>query len=132
MTGYTTKDSLPIDTLTDHELTAFLNGQPAVAEHPTERRSCERRQFRCLRTAADWVEENGPPASFYHVQCRDLSARGIAFYSPKRPNAESLVVRLSADGEEPLLVGAHVVYCNDKSGDPSFPFVVGCMFTKRL
>lgn len=132
MTGYTTKDSLPIDALTDHELTAFLNGQPAVAEPPSERRSCERRQFHCVRAAADWDETEAPPASYYHVQCRDLSARGIAFFSPKRPMADSLVVRLSADGEKPVLVGARVVYCNDKSGDPSFPFVVGCMFTKRL
>lgn len=132
MTGYKTKDSLPIDALTDRELTAFLKGHPVVAEQPSERRSTQRRPFRCIRVAADWDEANGPPGAYYQVQCRDLSARGIAFFSPRRPAADSLVIRLSAEGEQPVLVGAKVIHCDAKSGDPSFPFAVGCLFTKRL
>ena len=97
------------------------------------RRARERHRFRCLRTAAIWDEKASPgPLDFYDIRCQDLSTQGIGFYSPEKPDSDFLVIRLHADSDKPIVVGAKVVYCNDKSGDPSYPFVVGCMFTRRL
>jgi hypothetical protein len=132
MTSYIMKDGLPIDSLTDDEMAAFLKGRPLIAEAASDRRSSPRSQFRCLRLAADLPEGGCASGNFYPVRCQDLSSRGIGFFAPKQPGSRSLVVQLSADGESPVLIEGKVVYCNDKSGDPAFPFVVGCMFTKRL
>ena len=129
--GYLTKDGLPIDGLTEAEMTAFLNGKPLVAEKPSERRSSPRHPFHCLRSAADW-QEGVAAGAYYQVRCHDLSANGIGFFAPKPPGSHTLIVRLSADGEKPVLIAAKVVYTNDKSGDAAFPYVVGCMFTHRL
>lgn len=130
MSDNLTKWGLPVNTLTEKELSSFVSGEPP--EPLSDRRSSARRKYPCIRAVADCKSDKEAANAFYPVQCQDLSANGIGFFSPKRPATDSVVVRLSAEDEQPVLVRAKVVYCNEKSGDPSFPFVVGCMFTKRL
>jgi hypothetical protein len=123
-------DSEASDGLSDGEL-AMLLRQPAASER--DRRFIHREAFRCLRAAASWeVTTAVDESTFHQVYCQDLSRRGIGFFSPMKPASESIVIRLSAENEAPLLVAAKVVYCNDRSGNSSFPFVVGCVFTNRL
>lgn len=123
------KDRLPADRLTDDELSAFMKGAGLVAE--SDRRSSVRRAFCCVRLAADY-KSGQPTSDFYRVLCRDLSTSGIGFFSPKRPTSRSVVIRLTADGERPVLIAGDVVYCHDKSGELRFPWIVGCVFTKRI
>lgn len=125
-----TKWGVPVNALTEQELSSFVSGEPLAPL--SDRRASARREYRCVRAVADCKSDQETADAFYSVQCQDLSARGIGFFSPKHPATDAVVIRLSAEGERPVLVRAEVIYCNEKSGNPSFPFVVGCMFTKRL
>lgn len=125
-------DEPPADALTTAEIATIINANLAPGEIPPERRSSDRHEYSCLRAVADWQRDAAKPYSFYPVRCRDISTRGIGFCAPKRPASDAVVIRLSADGEKPLLIAGKVVHCEERSGDPAFPFVVGCTFTKRL
>jgi hypothetical protein len=118
--------------LTEDEVSGLINRKQLLVEEPPERRAAERRDYRCFRAVADCDPESKSSGVYYHVHCRDISTRGIGFLSPKRPVGDTLVLRLSPDGEPPLLIAAKIVFCQPDSGDPAFPFVVGCLFLERL
>lgn len=113
-------------TLTDDEL-ATLIGRPTAGPQ-AERRLRQRQDSRSLRAAASWDQA----AVFHPILCKDLSTNGIGFFCAVKPEGDSVIVRLSADDQPSMFVAAKVIYCNDTSGEPSFPFVVGCLFTGRL
>ena len=123
---------LPSAFLTEDEMSSLIHRKQVLVEEPPDRRATERRSYRCFRAVADYDHRAASSDAFYHVHCRDISTCGIGFLSPKRPDGETLVLRLSADGEPPLLIASKIVYCHQSSVDPAFPFVVGCLFVKRL
>lgn len=81
---------------------------------------------------AEFQDGEAAPDAFYRVRCRNITTKGIGFHSPKKPAGDSLVIRLMREGDKPLLLAGKIAYCNDQSGNPAFPFSVGCWFTERL
>ena len=120
--------SEPPGELSAHEIAMLIGSKPVSPGGVVDRRSSARHDYRRLRAAASWHDPN----KFQPIYCQDLSTRGIGFFSSERPSSKVIVIRLSAENQKPVLVTARVVYCNDRSGNASFPFVVGCVFTKRL
>jgi hypothetical protein len=98
-----------------------------------DRRTSKRMPYGCSGTVAAFLPPDIPPKeAFWMIRCRDLSRRGIAFYSPIKPSSPSLVVRLgSLDGADCLLA-CRVSHCADVGTQASPQFLVGCEFLERL
>ncbi len=131
---------------------AAFGGEQASREQRREPRS----QFRSYQ----WIAaRNGialpEPADFQQYQCHNISSHGISFFSPSRPESDSLVVALVMLPEI-IYVAATVVHCTHvlvrstgkvevlpawsklelvkelghEQGVPMF--LVGCRFTQRV
>lgn len=99
-----------------------------------ERRQSTRLPYSCSGTVAAYVPPDIPPReAFWMVRCRDLSRRGIAFYSPIKPASSSLLIRLaSVGGHDDCLLSCRVAHCSDVGTQTNPRFLVGCEFLERV
>lgn len=77
--------------------------------------------------------DKGLPESrqFITVQPRDLSQRGIAFYSDYAPCERPVIVKLGS-ARESLFLLARITRCERDFDDAQRRFVVGCEFVRRI
>jgi len=68
---------------------------------------------------------------FFEVECRDISAGGIAFYLPRQPDFDSLVVSLGRAPKESYFT-ARVVRTEPVERSGQRMRLVGCCFTGRI
>jgi len=97
-----------------------------------EQRRSPRRTFRYEQLIAPLYSGTLPnKARFFPVECRDLSAGGIAFYLPDAPDFNALVVGL---GKPPDLTyfTARVVRVSEEETPDGLRWVIGAQFTGRV
>jgi hypothetical protein len=100
---------------------------------PAERRHSNRMPYSSSGTVAAYSPPDVPPQeAFWMIRCRDLSPRGIAFYSPIKPPSSSLLVRLGSVGGADCLLSCRVAHCSDVGTLTSPKFLVGCEFVERV
>ena len=97
---------------------------PLVERRRSARQKCFNREL-----IADYDGAASPARSdFYWVTFQNISAKGVAFLSSRRPAKDKLVVVL---GKGPICV-ARVVRTRCKAESPEAVFEVGCEFERRL
>lgn len=107
----------------------------AIAEQKTskttERRSGERRDFRCQQLLAPFDGVTLPAQEDYsRVRCHDLSPTGFSYYADARPAAKKLVAAL---GRTPFrFFVAEVVNQRIVERDGKRKILVGCRFIGRI
>jgi hypothetical protein len=118
-------------TLTRQEMITLT--QEAAPEQKNEFSPSQRYQFSCSQLAAPWSLDEPLPSSdeFQRVKCRDISAGGISFLWPDKPDFENVVIAIGPV-DSPIymiakIVHSRAVYMFDEVG-----YLVGCKFTKRL
>jgi PAS domain S-box-containing protein len=95
-------------------------------------RSSPRRTFRCRQRIAPTFGGQLPgPDDFFEVECKDISAGGIAIRLNCPPDFETLVVALGKPPRESY-VSARVVRCAPAGRDGEAGYVVGCCFTGKV
>ncbi len=97
-----------------------------------ECRRSPRHPYRYRQLIAPLRGEQMPAAEdFFAVECADISAGGLSFYHPQRPDFHKIVVAL---GQVPFLTHfkAEVVRVVDQSNEAENRFLVGCRFTGRV
>jgi len=102
--------------------------QPSVPE----RRSSPRRPYHYRQLIAPVDGDQLPPLeSFIEVECEDISAGGLSFFLPERPNFKQVVVAL---GQAPFMTHfkADVVRVVEVSDESDPRFLVGCRFAGRV
>jgi len=97
-----------------------------------ERRLHPRRAYSCRQLIAPMRGDTLPQKSdFFSVECKDISAGGVAFYYHQVPDFKTLVVALGHTSE-PAYFFARVVYAMEQPRNTGTVYVVGCHFTGRL
>jgi PAS domain S-box-containing protein len=105
---------------------------PLSAQSGVEQRRSFRRQYRYRQSIAPITQGAMPSRrEFFEVDCRDISASGIAFVLDHSPNFESLVVAL---GRYPAVkhFTARVVRVAQMEQDGRTRYLVGCRFLGRV
>ncbi len=108
------------------------SAQPAPDPSGADRRRSPRRPYRYRQLVAPVVDDRMPAAEeFCEVECEDISAGGLSFYYPERPEFTQIVVAL---GQVPFLTHfkAEVIRVADESDETGSRFLVGCRFTGRV
>lgn len=96
------------------------------------RRASPRYEFRCRQLIAPLLGDEMPSINeFVNVECRDISAGGMAFYLDQAPEFESLVVGL---GRVPNLtyLKARIVRVQEEQRGTAKTYRVACCFNGRL
>lgn len=115
-----------------YEAVHQLLGSAGVEAEQAERRGDVRHPYPCYQWIAPCPGERVPPQwTFRQVECIDVSHNGLAFYSPERPEVQTVAVGLKR-GEAMTYLAANIVRCKAMQhlGQPMF--LVGCRFTGRL
>jgi hypothetical protein len=68
---------------------------------------------------------------FVPVECRDISAGGVAFYMSGRPDFDHLVVALGRHPNQTFFT-ARVVRAEPTERDGQTQYLVGCRFSGRI
>jgi len=106
--------------------------QPLGSPRGVEMRKSPRRAFQHQQWIGPIIGTRMPQRDeFFEVVCEDISAGGVSFYLPQRPQFERLVVAL---GKPPALTyfTADVVRVAEKDVDGQRRFSLGCRFTGRI
>lgn len=112
--------------------TAALPFQPLGAKAGKDLRASLRRSYQYRQKIAPLSGQRVPgQAEFFEVDCRDISASGIAFFMDAPPKFENLVVAL---GRPPVQshFTARVVRVVPTTKDGRQVYLVGCRFTGRV
>lgn len=97
-----------------------------------EQRTSPRRAFHYYQLIAPMFDQRIPRRpEFFPVECRDISAGGIAFLFDRRPDFETLVVILGRPPAENYFT-ARVVRVAEDRHDGKLKYVIGCQFTGRV
>ena len=97
-----------------------------------ERRSRPRREYPYLQLVAPLRGKHAPTDDmFAEMLCHDISSRGFAFITTKKPDYDKVVV---AFGTAPTIVYliADVRHATPKPGTKPQQYIVGCRYTGRL
>jgi PAS domain S-box-containing protein len=95
-------------------------------------RSSPRRTFNYRQRIAPIIDGAMPTRrDFFEVECRDISAGGISFFTEKRPDFTNLIVALGVAPLESFFVARIVRVVLAEEGSP-LPYMVGCRFTGRV
>jgi hypothetical protein len=105
----------------------------SVATMQHERRQSRRMPYSSIGAVAPYLPPDIPPEeAFWMIRCRDLSRRGVAFYSPIKPSTASLVIRLGVLDGNDCLIACRLAHCSYVSNSGSPQYLVGCEFVERL
>lgn len=97
-----------------------------------DRRHSPRRTYPYFQKIAPIFGGTIPPRRrFFEVQCRDLSAGGMAFYIDRPPDFDTLVIELGTPPEEKH-VTARVMRVAKIEDEGRKRYLVGCRFTGRI
>jgi PAS domain S-box-containing protein len=109
--------------------------RPAHAIKPKsgeELRTSPRQVFNYRQLIAPMYNRRFPSREqFFEVECKDISAGGIAFRLPERPDFDTLVVLLGKPPTESHFV-AKVVRVAEEEHWGRVMFLIGCRFTGRV
>jgi hypothetical protein len=106
---------------------------PAASQPKSELTTTERYQFNCSQRAAPWVPGEPLPiaADFQPVKCRDVSAGGISFFWPDKPDFDHVVIAIGT-AETPIYMAAQIVHSKAVFMFGEVGYLIGCKFTKRI
>lgn len=116
---------------------AQSNSQPRAGQGVDEKldrglRSSPRQAFHYRQMIAPMLDDHIPPmGKFFPVECRDISAGGLAFLVERPPDFDTLVVALGRLAAENLLM-AEVVRVMPVKEDGKKGYLVGCRFIGRV
>jgi len=97
-----------------------------------DRRKNERHAYPCIQLVAPYDGEHLPEqADFERVRCHDLSPKGFAFLTDKRPTQRQVIVAL---GQVPFkFLVAEIVRTSLEEGyNGERHLQVGCRFVRRI
>jgi hypothetical protein len=117
-------------TLTRQELITLT---PEATVIPKKQCPSQRYQFMGILQAAPWSLDEHFPASlaFQRVKCRDLSAEGISFLWPDRPDFERFVVAIGT-ADAPIYMAVEIVHSKAVFMFGEVGFLIGGKFIKRI
>lgn len=106
--------------------------QPTDEKHPRELRRSPRLSFQYIQRIAPMFGNQLPPRKkFFDVECKDISAGGIAFFLDRAPDFDTLVVALGRPPGERFF-SARVVRVAKTDHQGRTRYLVGCRFTGRV
>ena len=112
--------------------TGPLPFQPVGAKHSKDLRTSPRRNYQYRQTVAPMFGRELPPQTkFFEVECKDISAGGIAFYLDRPPDFENVVVALGRPPAQTHFT-ARVVRIATLRRDGKRCYLIGCRFTGRV
>ena len=98
-----------------------------------DKRASVRVIYETMLLVAEFPGEKFPPFSaFWEVKTTDLSPNGVGFYSPKKPEAETLLLMFGNPQANPIFVKARVVHCVENVGEKGTLYRIGCEFLERM
>ena len=108
----------------------------AERDRVSDNRETARRTFSLVQWIAPGYNWRIPPATAWiEVRCHDLTPAGIAFYLPKPPDFQRLVVMLGRPPDV-MHVMAQVAHWRpieiESAGRRNLGVLVGCRFVRRL
>jgi hypothetical protein len=115
--------------LSPEELERFRTGFPT---RQNSERADTRYPYGVMQYVAPVVGNSFPDASeFQHVKCRDVSRRGVSYFSPEPPSTEQAILTL---GGAPNLSFVCVRITNHRETvlDGETGYTIGCEFVARL
>jgi len=106
--------------------------QPLGPKPPKDLRRSPRRTFRYLQRVAPMFGGRVPSRKkLFEVECKDISAGGVAFFLDRPPDFDTLVVALGRPPGESFFT-ARVVRVVRTDLDGRRLYLVGCRFTGRV
>jgi PAS domain S-box-containing protein len=97
-----------------------------------DQRTRGRRPYPYMQRVAPWSGNRLPSQrTFFEVRCRDISAQGVSFFMPRRPEFERLVISLGP-GENKVYVIAEVRHVTPFNVEGKSAYLVGCEFLARV
>jgi len=97
-----------------------------------EQRDGVRRSFPYRQGIAPYVNDKMPEESDYvEVGFRDISAGGVSFLTPDKPDFEQVIIALGS-GQNVTLVAAEVMHVDTTQRDGRLMYLVGCRFLRRI
>lgn len=108
---------------------ALLDEQMAGSE--PERRGSARHPYNCIQLLAPFDGKRLPAqADFRKVHCQDISATGLSFCSPRKPETQYVVIAL---GAVPFsFYVAEVMHAQPVNNDGVVEYLVGCRLMRRI
>lgn len=106
--------------------------QPLMRPILDEHRQFVRRMYRYPQKIAPYLQGRFPHSEdFWEVQCKDISAGGIAFYMDKKPPYRRLVVALG-QGSATSYFLAETVRISQVDHEGQKAYLIGCKFCGRI
>jgi hypothetical protein len=122
----------PAIATTEFEPTTVADDAAAEPEPTPEKRGADRRPFDSEQLIAQYNGRRIPKAwSFRLYKCRDVSTRGLSFYSDQRMANEQVIVRLGNATQAKFIVASIVRTTRTRRSDGD-TYCVACKFIEIL
>jgi len=103
-------------------------------EESAELNPAQRRyHFTCTQRAAVWMPDEPYPlaSDFRPVKCRNLSAAGISFLWPDKPEFDHVIMAIGPTGS-PIYIAAEIVHSKAVFMFNEVGYLIDCKFKKRI